>query len=281
MPRTNTRSIVTSPARRAGGPAQSSDRRSRISSGMSKLAQTFCTSSWSSSSSRAGAPASRSTRRPPRPVESAPSRPRPSRRGRRPRPSAARSSRGPSARCVTIHSSPSSRRSSAPASSATAMRSSSPTDLGDRDDALALELPRDRARLGHRAAVAREHRAHLGAGPVAVVGEALDDDRHAGGGVALVGDRLVAHALELAGAPLDRPLDRVERHGGVPGLLEHRAQRGVRVRCRRRPPGRRPRPGGSAWRTACPAPCPSAPFLVLGRRPLRMPRHVVNLPRYR
>ena len=71
--------------------------------------------------------------------------------------------------------------------------------------------------------------ADLGAGAVAVVGEHLDEHGDAAGGVALVGDRLVADAFELAGAPLDGPLDGVHRHRRVAGLLEHRAQRRVRV----------------------------------------------------
>ena len=67
------------------------------------------------------------------------------------------------------------------------------------------------------------------AGAVAVVGEHLDEHGDAAGRVALVGDRLVDDALELAGAPLDGPLDGVERHRRVAGLLVHRAQRRVRV----------------------------------------------------
>ena len=106
-------------------------------------------------------------------------------------------------------------------------------------------------------------RADLGAGAVAVVGEHLDEHGHAAGRVALVGDRLVGDALELAGAALDGPLDGVDRHRRVAGLLEHRAQRRVGRRGRRRPRGPPPRPGGSAWRRACRAPCRLAPFLCL------------------
>ncbi len=101
--------------------------------------------------------------------------------------------------------------------------------LLEDDHALALELPRDRARLGERAAVAREDVLDLGAGAVAVVGEHLHVHRDAVRGVALVGDLLVGDAFELAGAALDRPLDVVLRHRGVARLLHHRAQRGVRL----------------------------------------------------
>ncbi len=99
--------------------------------------------------------------------------------------------------------------------------------LRDHHHALALELPGDRARLGHRAAVAGEQRPDLRPGPIPVVREALDDHRDAGGGIALVGDRFITDAFELAGAAFDRALDRVQRHGRVPGLGEHRAERGV------------------------------------------------------
>ena len=49
------------------------------------------------------------------------------------------------------------------------------------------------------------------------------------GRVPLVGHRLVAHALELAGAPLDGPLDGVDRHRAVARLVEHGAQGRVGV----------------------------------------------------
>ena len=49
------------------------------------------------------------------------------------------------------------------------------------------------------------------------------------GGVALIGDRLVVNALQLASPPLDGPLDGVQRHRSVTGLLEHGAQGGIGV----------------------------------------------------
>src|SRR3546814_8806277 len=90
--------------------------------------------------------------------------------------------------------------------------------IGDHD-ALALELPGPGAGLGHRAAVLGEEVADLGAAAVAVVGEHVDQDRHAAGRVAFIGDRLVDDALEVAGATLERRLDRVDRHGCGTGLL--------------------------------------------------------------
>ena len=67
--------------------------------------------------------------------------------------------------------------------------------LGDRDDALAVEVVGDAARIGHRAAVARHQGAHLGRGAVLVVGEALDEQGDAVRAVALVHDRLVVDRL--------------------------------------------------------------------------------------
>ena len=201
MPRTNTRSTVASTAGAADGTGGSfvadppagrvghSAAAARTSSGMSKLAQTFWTSSWSSSASirRSTLLASPSSvtgdgggrhhgqlgrldrhARPPR----APSR------------TAIRS-----VGAAVDHPAVAVRRvrSSAPASMATSMSSSSSGDRGSPIDALALELPRHRAGLGHRAAVAGEELRDLGAGAVAVVGQRLDDDGHARRGVALVG----------------------------------------------------------------------------------------------
>src|SRR4051812_21032937 len=74
-----------------------------------------------------------------------------------------------------------------------------------------------------------EDAAYIGARAVPVVGEAFDDDSDTTGRVALVAHRLVAHTLELAGAPLDGPLDGVHRYRRVACLLEHGAQGGVGV----------------------------------------------------
>ena len=67
-------------------------------------------------------------------------------------------------------------------------------------DALAAELPADRARLGHRPTELGEHVAHVRAGAVAVVGQRLDQQTDTARRVGLVGDRLVRPAAGLAGA---------------------------------------------------------------------------------
>src|ERR1700733_15497753 len=100
---------------------------------------------------------------------------------------------------------------------------------GNGHDALALELPTHRARLGHGATAATEEVANLGTSAVAVVGQRFDDDGHATGGVALVVDGLVPHTLEFTGAAFDRLLNGVQRNGDAPGLLVHGAQGGVGI----------------------------------------------------
>ncbi len=102
--------------------------------------------------------------------------------------------------------------------------------LGDLEDALADELPRHRPRLGQRSAVLGEKRPDFGTGAVPVVREGLDHQRHPGRSVALVDDLFIVDAFELAGPPLDRSLDRVERYRVVSRLLEHRAQRRIGLR---------------------------------------------------
>ncbi len=118
-------------------------------------------------------------------------------------------SRRPAARCgratrsvaseITSKASPRSLTSSAPASSVASRTSSSDDRVpswstGHDDDALAVEQEGHRARVGQRAAVAGHRGADLHRGAVAVVGEALDEHRDAGGAVALVHDRLVVGA---------------------------------------------------------------------------------------
>ena len=167
--------------------------------------------------------------------------------------------------------------SSAPASSAASMRSSSvAARLVEDDHALALELPRHRAGLGERAAVAGEDVLDLGAGAVAVVGERSTNTATPFGRVALVGDVLVGDALELAGAALDRALDVVHRHRRVARLLHHRAQRRVAPRCRRR----RSRAATSIWRVSRANSLPRAgvgrALLVLDRMPFGMSAHAAT-----
>src|SRR5690606_41355189 len=63
------------------------------------------------------------------------------------------------------------------------------------DHAHPLEPVTDRAGRGHVAAVLGERGAHIRGGAVAVVGQRLDDQRHAAGAVALVADLLVVIAF--------------------------------------------------------------------------------------
>ena len=71
---------------------------------------------------------------------------------------------------------------------------------------------------------------HLGAGAVAVLGDRLDQQRHASRPVALVQDRLDLLGVDAFARPLrDRPLDVVLRHRGVSRLLNGERQRGVAV----------------------------------------------------
>src|SRR5690606_18942377 len=83
---------------------------------------------------------------------------------------------------------------------------------------------------GHRAfgaevaAELAEGVAYVGHGAHAVVGQAVDDHRHAAGRVALVADLLVLHALQLAGRLLDRALDHVLGHVDRQALVDRGAQ---------------------------------------------------------
>src|SRR3954452_5447795 len=107
-----------------------------------------------------------------------------------------------------------------------------PVGLRHQHDALAVEQVRHRAGVSGVAAVAGDRRPHLGCGPVPVVGQALDHDRDAAGGVRLVGDLLVRRSVtQLAAAALDRPVDVVVGDrlplGLGDGVRQRRVARGV------------------------------------------------------
>ena len=133
--------------------------------------------------------------------------------------------------------SPRSLTSSAPASRVASRTSSSVTSQGlpprswlllDHDDALAGEEPGDRAGVGHGAAVAGDRGADLHRGPVAVVGEALDEQRDALRAVDLVHDRLVVDAAAVeATAALDRGVDVLVGHRLLLRLLDGVVERRV------------------------------------------------------
>src|SRR5262249_17978386 len=74
------------------------------------------------------------------------------------------------------------------------------------------------------AAVAGELMPDLRHRAVGVVGRGLDQDRCAAGAVSLVGDLLVLHPFEFAGALLHRAVDVVERHVLGLGRVDRRAQ---------------------------------------------------------
>src|SRR5262249_21411891 len=100
--------------------------------------------------------------------------------------------------------------------------------LGDDHDALAGEQVGDAAGVGEVTAVAGQRGAYLGRGTVAVVRQALDEDRHAVGAVPLVLDGLVVGSAGLlAGAALDRAVDVVVGDGVLLGLLDRVVERGV------------------------------------------------------
>src|SRR5207237_8577314 len=94
---------------------------------------------------------------------------------------------------------------------------------------LALEHPGRAAWVAQGSAEPGERVPDLLPGAVPVVGHGLDQDRHAAGRVALVRDLLVLRALDLAGAPLDRPLDVVARNRALPGLLDRGGEGHVAV----------------------------------------------------
>src|SRR3546814_7953873 len=74
------------------------------------------------------------------------------------------------------------------------------------------------------AAELAERVAHVGHGAHLVVGQAVDDHRHAARRVALVADLLVLDALQLAGGLLQRALDGVLGHVDRQALVDRRAQ---------------------------------------------------------
>ncbi len=95
--------------------------------------------------------------------------------------------------------------------------------------ALARELPRHRAGLGHCAAVLGNSVAHVGDGPVAVVGDDVDEDADAVRAIRLVDGFDQFTALQLARAALDGPVDVVLGHIGRAGIGHGQAQGGVAV----------------------------------------------------
>ncbi|MNM98653.1 hypothetical protein D3C81_1111890 [compost metagenome] len=90
--------------------------------------------------------------------------------------------------------------------------------------AQSLEHESHRTFGAHVATALAEGMAHIGHGPHAVVGEAVDDDRHAARGVAFVPDLFVLDAFKFAGGFLDGAFDHVLGHVGAQALVHGHAQ---------------------------------------------------------
>src|SRR5207302_8319095 len=99
----------------------------------------------------------------------------------------------------------------------------------------------------------------------------------AAGGVALVGNGLVGAALRLARAPLDRPLDGVDRHRRRARLLIHGTQRGVGVEVAAALARRHLELADELGEELAPR-LVSGALLVLDRGPLRMTGHSPTSP---
>src|SRR5262249_26868865 len=87
-----------------------------------------------------------------------------------------------------------------------------------------LEEKRHRAVGAEVAPVLGECMPDVGHGARTVVGHAIDDDRGTGDAVTLVADFLVVHALQIAGAALDRALNVVLGHVVVVRLVHRQTQ---------------------------------------------------------
>src|SRR5262249_18397935 len=99
---------------------------------------------------------------------------------------------------------------------------------GHDHHALATEQVRDRASVGHRAAVAGQSGPDFGSGPVPVIGQALDEQRDAAGRVTLVRHRLVRGTARLkTRAAAYRPVDVVVGDRAALGLLHGVVERRV------------------------------------------------------
>ena len=100
----------------------------------------------------------------------------------------------------------------------------------NHDLALALEVEGHGAGGGQGAVALGQGGTHFGGRTVAVVGQALDDEAHASGSVALVDDVLVVGgAVFVTGTTLDGTSDVVGRHGGLLGLVDGVVQGRVAV----------------------------------------------------
>src|SRR5215470_5767607 len=105
--------------------------------------------------------------------------------------------------------------------------------LGHDHYALATEQVRDRASVGHRAAIAGQRGPDFGSSPVPVIGQAFHEQRDAAGRIALVRHRLIRGTARLeARAATDCPVDVVVGDRAALGLLHGVVQRRVGVHIR-------------------------------------------------
>src|SRR5581483_9746859 len=151
--------------------------------------------------------------------------------------------------------------------------------LLDLDEPLAREHPRYAPALAQAAAVAGERVADLLRGAVAVVGQALDEQRHPARPVPLVGDLLVlGAALELTRSALDRALDVLNRNREAPGLLDRGGERHVGLGVAAPALAGRHLHGPKQLGELVAALGVEGALLSLDRRPLGMPGHRSPLP---
>src|SRR5699024_10116384 len=100
--------------------------------------------------------------------------------------------------------------------------------LGDQDHALTVEQVGHRTGITHAATVTGDGHAHLGSGPVAVVGQTLHEYGDPAGGVTLVHDGLPIGATRfLTGTTLAGTFDVVQRDRTLLRLLDRVVERRV------------------------------------------------------
>src|SRR5450755_4078600 len=111
---------------------------------------------------------------------------------------------------------------------------------------------------------------NVGAGPVAVVGQGLDEERDPAGAITLIHDILDLVSVDaLAGSHGDRPLDVVFGHGGVPCLLDRQGEGGIALDVASALPGG-DRDGSRQLREVLAATLVDDRLLVLDRSPFGM-----------
>ena len=93
-----------------------------------------------------------------------------------------------------------------------------------------MKHPVHAARLSHIPAILVECRPNRGNGPIAVVGEAVDQNGDTTGTIPFVGDVFVSRPFEIPGTLLDRSINIVGRHTCRLRGRDRGSQAGVEVR---------------------------------------------------